>query len=289
MKRALLALALVLVACKNEPAKLHDAGISPTPEPCRVRTAEKLGFPFVHVCPTDGPGYWINATPIPCSAGEHESIRCPTVVAVSHPVAADPAPLPSTTAGMVDADTAARLCYFRMGGHLASRRERSRARDAMGLASIVVTESDAPEGRFRFSELPEWVFEEEGADCENGLPAETCHYGLFPSGVPSTAVAWDALRECSAAYVATKPDGLGRVHVGERCPGSALGDAGADLGCALASLAVDPHGTPSAATFRLHCATKPIGAHAKAVDESTAAYRCVVPENALGTFDLPHR
>lgn len=288
--------ALVVFGCRDKsalPASEAGAPIaSATAPPCTPRSAEKLGFPFVRICAPGRAGFWINAAPMGCSAGEHDEIHCPSVTALAHPVGEKPAPLRSAMAALVDKDSAARLCYFRKGGHLATRDERAAARAAMGLATVLVTESESESGRFRFDEIPEWVFEETGEACENGLPAETCHFGWYPAAARSPAVAWDAVRECDARFVAAQPSGIARARIGEACPSPPLAFDGGDrapLPCALASPAAAEHGADSSAAFLLSCAGPRPRVHPKTEDKDTAAYRCVIPESALGTFDVPGR
>lgn len=286
--------ALVFLGCRDKhdphevPIAIESGAPSATVTACTPRSAEKLGFPFVRICPPGKRGFWINAAPMGCSAGEHDSIHCPWVTAVAHPASADPAPLRSAMAALVDKDSAARLCYFRMGGHLASREERVAARAAMGLATVLVTESESETGRFRFDEVPEWVFEESGDACENGLPADTCHFGWYPTAARSPAIPWDAVRECDARFVASRPSGVARSHLGDACPSAPLAFDGGDrasLPCALAS----PASVESPASFLLACGGPHPRVHPTTEDKDTAAYRCVIPESALGTFDVPGR
>ncbi len=302
MKRLALALAFGFVAAcdrttpspetkarENDAAAMATAPAAPA---CTPRSAEKLGFPFLRICPPGEAGFWINAAPMGCSAGDHDSIRCPLVTAVAHPARQPGAAIPSSAAAVIDAETAARLCYFRMGGHLASRAERAKARAAAGLVTVLVTESESAAGRFGFDELPEWVFEESGASCENALPSESCHTGLYPSTARSAAVPWTAVRACEATFGARRPDGLSLVALGERCPSPPLaldGGALATVPCALRSAATDPNGIPSPAAFTFACRRPAPSAHPEGVAPDVAAYRCVIPENALGTFDVPGR
>lgn len=292
MKTARLALAaLALLSCrdKSTPLAIESGAPSATANApsCTPRTAEKLGFPFVRICPPGRPGFWINAAPMGCSAGEHDTIHCPWVTAVAHPIGANPAPLRSAMAAVVDKESASRLCYFRMGGHLASRDERTAARAVMGLATVLVTESESETGRFRFDEVPEWVFEESGDACENGLPAETCHFGWYPTSARSPAIPWDAVRECDARFVAQQPGGVARSRIGEACPSSPLAFDGGDRAALPCALASPSDGSPAA--FLLACSGPHPRVHPKTEDKDTAAYRCVIPESALGTFDVPGR
>jgi hypothetical protein len=291
------AFALLLCGCDKpaspKPAPSASAS-SAAPTPCTPRSAEKLGFPFVRICPPGEAGFWINAAPMGCSAGEHDSIRCPQITALSHAVRPGAAPLPSTMAAVIDKDTAARLCFMRMGGHLATRAERSKARAAMGLATVLVTESDTTSVRFHFDEVPEWVFEESGEQCANALPGATCHFGWFPAESKGPGIPWPAVRSCQAQFHEMPPAGVPLVDVGGGCPSVALfgADAGAGLRplpCGLRSPAFGALGVPSTAAFTLSCAPPVARTHPEGEDKDTAAYRCVLAESALGTFDVPGR
>ena len=280
--------ALLALGCR------HREEPRPTPAPtaaakvsCTPRTAEKLGIPFVRVCPPGEPGFWINAAPMGCSAGEHEGIRCPPTTPIGHPVGTG-GPLHSSLAAVTDHDTAARLCYFRMGGHVASRAERSKAR-AAGLATVLVTESDASPVRFRLEEAPEWVTEEGGEACENGLPSATCHFGWFPSTSRSTAIRWPQVRACDARFVAPPPADTALAPLGSGCAAATWTwppDGGSvALPCALKSPARNDRGEPVSAAFTFSCVAPVARTHPEGQDVDTAAYRCVLPESALGTFD----
>ncbi len=282
--------ALALLGCREEKAAPQPVASATAAAPtCTVRSAEKLGFPFLRVCPPGEPGFWINAAPMGCSAGEHESVPCPHVTAIAHPVSSDPAPIASAIAALTDKETAARVCFMRLGGHLASRDERSKAQHAMGLASVLVTESDTADPRFHFEELAEWVVEESGEECANGLPTANCHFGWFPSRSHGAAVRWASLRECSARFGVAPATAV----LGGGCPAGSWSwppDAQArDLPCALRSPAIDARARPSDASFSIACVAPTARAHPEEQDKDLAAYRCVLPESALGTFDLPGR
>jgi hypothetical protein len=294
---AVAVIALLLCRCDKpatpKPAPIASATAEAAPL-CTPRSAEKLGFPFVRICPPGEAGFWINAAPMGCSAGEHETIRCPQITALSHGVRPGPAPLASTMAAVIDKETAARLCFMRMGGHLATRAERSKARAAMGLATVLVTESDTASVRFHFDEVPEWVFEESGEQCANGLPGATCHFGWYPASSKGPGIPWAAVRSCQAQFLDTPPAGVPLIDVGGACPSAALfgADGGAGmrpLPCGLRSPAFGALGVPSTAAFTLSCAAPGVRPHPEGEDKDTAAYRCVVPQSALGTFDLPGR
>ena len=288
--------AMAALGCGRDRSRQGTPSASATtpPVPCTVRSAEKLGFPFLRVCPPGEPGFWINAAPMGCSGGEHDTVPCPPVTAIAHAVSKDHAPIASSIAALTDKETAARVCFMRMGGHLASRAERSKAQHAMGLASVLVTESSVAANRFRFEELPEWVVEESGEECATGLPAATCHFGWFPSTSRGTALNWENLRECNARYAPGPGTGpMPYISIGGGCSAATWSwpaDGGTSaLPCQLRSPATDERGAPVAAVFSIACTAPQPRAHPATPDKDLAAYRCVLPESALGTFDLPGR
>lgn len=280
-------------ASASATATTVTATSGPAP-PCTPRTAEKLGLPFVRVCPPGEPGFWIGATPMACSGGDHDAMRCPTVTAIGHPVSTSPLPIRPTTAQLIDAETAARVCFYRMGGHVASRAERVKARHGLGLATVLVTESDSAAQRFRFAELPEWVSEEPGERCENQEPMKTCHFGWYPAESRSPGVPWANMRACQAVFHAVPPADLPLVALGSGCAAPTWSWAEAPgserpLPCGLHTPAGHAPGTRGDAAFALACRAPALHPHPVGEDKNTAAYRCVLPASALGAYDLPGR
>ena len=290
--------AAALLGCRGDRRRLPspDKSAAPAKAACKARTAEKIGIPFVHVCPPGADGFWISAVPIGCSEGDHETVRCPKTMPLSHPVRADAGPLTAVYAAMVEKETAQRMCFMRMGGRLPSRAERSRARDVMGLATVMVTESESRADRFELTELPEWVVEEARAECETpGVAGPECVFGWFPFETRSPFVPWANLRVCEARFAERAPPGLALTEIGKGCSAptwSWTADGGAGLRalpCAARSPARGPLGAPSEAVFTVACARPEATGHPADEDKDSAAYRCVVPPSALGTFDLPRR
>jgi hypothetical protein len=85
--------AILALGCKDDAG---NRGVPPAPvASCHRAFGEKLGVPFVRVCPDDLPGvirtpFWIAAAPIGCTGGEHGTIACPPVVALAPPRGSDP-------------------------------------------------------------------------------------------------------------------------------------------------------------------------------------------------------
>lgn len=256
---------------------------------CAPRVAEKLGVRFVEVCGGEAQApFWISVAPMTCSAGEHETIDCPSVT----PLLAGDSPVPMTArrVAVVDAVSAHRLCALRFAGHVATRAELERARSVLGLGALVVAEQRSPAGAFRFEPLPEWTAD--GA-CENpSKPGRNCRFARWPrADAPHAPMA--EIRDCDARRVDPTDRAGVRVALGGRCAapnwrwsGSAAGGALDELPCAvhLPDVAMPAAG---AADFRLSC--RPPDAQpprAPAIGGADiAAFRCVVPSWALATFD----
>ena len=259
------------------------------PEGCRLRFGEKLGIPYVWVCrPGEPGGFWITATVHACSAGSHESIRCPvtTPVGALRETSTSTSIEPRTTA-LVDKAAALRTCGLRMGGRLPTRAERVRAREVLGLATVMVTESPGEAAAFRFAELPEWVTAE---PCDNPNIVGSCDIGWYPSDAPSSGVPWKHLRACR--FTRSEAVAVGTVELGDACPVTGWkwnpGEASQPLPCRIHDPSRTAAGERSAASFTVACrppSEQDVLEHPPEVPTETAAYRCVLPEAALGTFD----
>lgn len=269
-------------ACAEEPTASKKDAEGPSTAACTQRTTERLGIPFVKVCPQDLASigaafepFWIAAAPLGCSAGEHEELRCPSVVGLEHPAVGEsrtPRVLESRLAAVVDANVAQTVCFMRFAGRLATREERARAEAAMGMASVMVAQQGT---HFDYVTLGEWVTD---APCTT-TTAEGCGAARYPSG-SRAPIPWGALASCKAtplAAGATTP----LLAIGEGCPAPefAWTDASATLPCAMRS----PAGRPSVVGFSLSC-RPPVGERHPDDDvEKTAAFRCVIPEVAILT------
>jgi len=246
---------------------------------CDSRTTEKLGVPFSKLCPGDVPAggpsftpFWISAQPLNCSAGEHETLRCPYVAPLHHPAPGETrAPLspPAIRATVLEASTAQGWCYMRFAGRLPTREERARAEVSLGLAAVVVEASAGDPLHFAFSRLAEWVTE---GPCETPTVA-SCKVGMYPSG-GRRPIPWDSMLSCSAAPLTGDAGAL--LDVGESCPAPGFDWAASQgkLPCAVrSSVARAP-----VLGFALTCkAPFPPGPHPADDLEKTAAVRCVMP------------
>jgi len=231
---------------------------------------EKLGVPFVRVCPADLPNVittplWIAAAPIGCTSGEHETVPCPPVLALlaGHDV------IEPRTAQLIEAAFAHRTCALRFGGRLPTTRERAQAQAALGLDTILVAEPADRSRRLR--RLPEWTT---ATPCTDpSTITRDCRPSTYPASATSD-LAWSELRSCRAS--ARPAAGALVVEPGDRCP-----PTGPSLPpCLLRSPATGP--APDRA-FALACRELD-AAEAVHPDESSArlaAFRCVVPEGTL--------
>ena len=158
-----LVLASVVVGCnrQHELPLEREGGVTAA---CTPSVAQKLDVTFVQLCERREPGaplqpsFWISATPIGCSAGEHDTLRCPPVTAVAKPRADGRRVVPAASrlAAVVESETAHKICTMRFAGRLPTREERVRARGELGFASVVVEEATEV-GGYRTRELAEWT------------------------------------------------------------------------------------------------------------------------------------
>jgi len=222
--------------------------------PCVPRAREKLGVRFVEVC---AKGFFISAAPLACSAEESQSAACDPVTALESSPLGGPGKNRHVDARVTDAATAARLCETRFGGRLPTPEEREQARRSLGLVSLQVREEPGPFARLRFDELPEWV-------------AEGGRVTRSPDPVARPRTAGEVLLGCVAEPAMPQARW---VPIGEACderpaeggvrsPNCALGLAG---GSARFELGCDPQHAVTSRSLPEH-----------------AAFRCVVPERALG-------
>ncbi|MCC6215695.1 MAG: hypothetical protein IT376_12595 [Polyangiaceae bacterium] len=281
-----LGLGAALAGCRGAerveagPAPSASAGPAHTAADCDPRVTEKLGVPFSKLCSPDLPGlgvdfapFWIAAQPLSCSAGEHETIRCPDVTPLNQPAPGEtraPLPAPSTLAAVVEANLAQSWCYMRFAGRLPTREERVRAELALGLTAVTVTHSGSDPLHFGLGRIAEWVTEE---PCDAPTVSK-CRVGMHPSGERS-AIPWDGLVACAATPLVADA-GLPLVALGESCPapGLELGVGPSRLPCGIRS-AAERALLPG---FALDCrAVPPGGRHPPDEPATTAAVRCVMP------------
>ncbi len=234
--RSLLPLAigsgLALFACRgSETLSAPDATTlaeSPSAPACVAELREKLGVPFLHVCPAKRPGakslpseaiapFWMSTTPITCSRGDHDNVRCAPAVILTRPRLSDPPSLAEVTsplAMVVEADIAHQICTMRFGGRLPTRKERSFVRETSGFATTIVT---ARSDGHRVSELVEWVTEK---PCDQPtILGPDCAARTYPwdatAGIP-----WASLVRCEGSALRNPVERV-VVDVGAECPSSA--------------------------------------------------------------------
>jgi len=270
------------------------AGGSGADTPCTPRVGEKLGLRFVEVCasssaavlgvaPEDDrplPAFWIAAAPIPCSAGAHETLDCPTVTAL------EASPVPSrfknqpVQAAVIDAQTAHRLCTLRFGGRLPTAAEREQARHVLGLVSLAVSELPEPRGSIALDELPEWTADGDCASSPSTLAAG-CRVSQLPPILSRHRPENDRLLSCEAT---TADPSLERVPVGGACPGAARDGERIRPSCAVRV----PH-PGFDTTFALLCRRPPAAPRGTVAGPAPAdaAFRCVLPEHAIARLGEP--
>jgi hypothetical protein len=254
---------------------------------CVPRVGEKLGVRFVEVCATSTkafsdaerhpeielPAFWIAATPLPCSRGEHETVACERVTALETGAGGDPGANRTVNALVVDGVSAHRTCALRFGGRLPTPLEREQARQVLALVTLRVRETEP--GRVQLDDLPEWV--EEG-DCAAGpsKPGPGCRISPFPPVVTRPRGSSDVLLACTAAI---SESGARAVPIGESCGARRDGQRGPE--CVV--------GVPgTTAQFELSCEAPPPAQRApRQAEPELAAFRCAVPASALGRVEPP--
>lgn len=254
---------------------------------CSGRIAEKLGVRFVEVCGGhDQDPFWVSVAPMPCSAGEHETIACPNVTPLL--ASRTPVSLASRRVALVDGFTAHRLCALRFAGQVASHAQLERAREALGLAAVVVSERAVPAPEFHFEVLPEWTAE---GRCDNpSVPGADCRFSRWP-GAETRNAPMAAIRACDARHARRDDATRVRLGVGGSCP---VGDRAADrdsgaareLPCAIGVARSTETGVGDA-DFVLACRAPGATPPRAPADEGAdlAGFRCVVPTWSLATFE----
>lgn len=280
------------LGCRSEPSPSRaDARVealaqaSPPSSVCVPRIAETIGVSFLRVCPSQlAPGvdtapFWISVIPMGCSAGEHETVRCPPVVALVQPRLSDPQALRSASsqlAAVVESDIAHKICTMRFAGRLPTGPERALARTALGLSSALVTESQDV-GGYRLQELPEWVTE---TACEQPtVLGPECGVRGFPSDATAT-IAWDRVTKCEVKPLAAL-DGRALIGIGGDCAISRTAAEGGllrDVPCAVRGPAADPRGRRDAAVALACHPREPAPARLSGLATDVAAFRCVIAE-----------
>jgi hypothetical protein len=261
------------------------AQAAPPETPCTPRVGEKLGVRFVEVCASDTsrfadaeahaaqalPTFWIAATPLPCSQGEHDTVACDPVTALEASPLEGPGKNRALDALVVDATVAHRLCTLRFGGRLPSPLEREQARHVLGLASLLVREGSGSFATLWLDDLPEWVAE---GDCATtpAKPGPGCRITQFPPVLARPRSVGDKLLACIAEPAR---EGARAVAIGGECS-----ERPSEGGVRSPDCAVRVPG--STAAFELGCEEETRTGAARPQPEQ-AALRCVLPETALGT------
>lgn len=288
MKLGGLAAVALVLGCRGRAEPRPDASTPSSPSECQPEIKEKLGVPFLRVCPSgamraeSSPPIWLSMTPIPCAKGEHDNVRCPDTIALTQPrEGVDPAALhPSTTllAAVIEVDIAHKICSMRFGGRLPTHRERALAREAVGATSITVAgdvyRADSP--GYRVTELSEWVTE---VPCEQPTSlGPECKPHAFPTDA-SAAIAWNTLVSCEARPLNPTEPVPFLFEVGSDCPGGReRGDASAELRCALHGPVADARSRTTVA-YALRCSeSRPTPPRLAPDSTDVAAFRCALPQ-----------
>ena len=245
--------------------------------------AEKLGIPFLRVCPAELAAgvalapFWVSVVPMGCSAGAHDTVRCPPVVTLAQPRLADPPGFRSASsqlAAVVESDTAHAICAMRFAGRLPTRAERALLRAALGMSSVLVTESNEI-GGYRLQEVPEWVTE---IACDQPtILAPECGVRGFPSDATPT-IPWELVTPCEPTPLAAL-DARAIIGIGGECPASRKeGAALRDLPCVVRGPAADTRGRRDAAISLVCHPRAPAPERLSGLAPDVAAFRCVIPE-----------
>lgn len=253
---------------------------------CTPSVAEKLGVTFVQTCERRDTGggptrasFWISTTPMGCSAGEHDTLRCPPVVAVATPRPDGRSIVPgaSRLAAVVESETAHKICTMRFAGRLPTREERVRARVELGFASVVVAEASEI-GGYRTRELAEWTTDR-ACDHPTVLDA-ACGAGRFPWAA-SPNVPWRNVVACDqrAADALDGRRGRSIMDVNGDCTLAPDARDRADrreLPCLLQISAERPN--EGATRVVLTCSPPNAPPRHADLAADVAAFRCVIPE-----------
>lgn len=287
-----LALALDLFGCsRSDRAAKRAAGSAPAddaraPGSCAEGTTERLGVPFLRVCPRSLAGaeapapYWISAVPIACAKGSHDTVRCPPVVSFAELPPDDAGHsrgASSLLAAVVEADTAHKICTMRFGGRLPTRAERALALESLGLATVLVLDS-LEVGGARLRQLAEWVTI--APSDHPTLLSPDAGLGRFPAEA-SAVIPWKRAMSCAPTTVAQGGARREVIGVDGDCPASEWShDAGRerDLPCLVGVPRAEGDARPQRA-FALRCdAPGPPPANASDSVETVAAFRCVLAQ-----------
>ncbi len=245
---------------------------------CAWRTGEKLGIAFAEICtppsapkgplgesPDDVAPFWMSAAPLPCSRGSRGTIDCPVATSILTARSRAKDVLEPRSVTLVDGKTAYGVCGMRFGGRLPTRAERELARYAASVTTLVsIKEPGEPEPRI--GELPEWT---QVGDCTNpSQPDEGCRLVIFPPVLTWERSKQSVLQACGASFAPAWLETA--IQPGAPCVGGT---------CTVRIL---PALQPEA--FELTCEPAPVTATQSSARPKVelAAFRCVLPESALG-------
>lgn len=248
------------------------------PPSCVWRTGEKLGVAFAEICtprtappglleetPSGAASFWMSAAPLACSLGAHDTVNCPVTTSIlsAHSKAKDV--LEPRAVAVVDGETAYGVCGMRFGGRLPTRAERELARYSASVATLVsMREAGKPEPWV--GELPEWT---QVGDCTSpSRPDKSCQLAIFPPVLTHQRSKESVPQSCRASFAPKKTKNA--IQPGAPCVGGT---------CTVRIL---PALRPEA--FQLTCRPSPVDATQTSVEPKAerAAFRCVLPESALG-------
>lgn len=247
-------------------------------ESCAWRTGEKLGVAFAEICtaasapkglleesPADVAPFWMSAAPLPCSRRSRGTVDCPVATSILSARSRAKDVLEPRRVTLVDGDTAYGVCGMRFGGRLPTRAERELARYSAAVATLVSIKEPS-ESAPRIAELPEWT---QVGECTNpSQPDEGCRLVIFPPVLTRERTKDSVLQACQASFAPSWIESA--IQPGAPCAG------GACTVRILPALRLE--------AFELTCrATRAGAAEGSARPKvQRAAFRCVVPESALG-------
>jgi hypothetical protein len=246
---------------------------------CAWRTGEKLGIAFAEICtppsvakgllvesPDDVAPFWMSAAPLPCSLGSGGTIDCPVATSILSARSRAKDVLEPRAVAVIEGETAYGVCGMRFGGRLPTRAERELARYSAAVATLVsVKEPGEPEPWI--GELPEWT---QVGDCTNpSQPDEGCRLVIFPPVLTRQRTKHSVLQWCRASFAPAWIESA--IQVGAPCVG---GTCTVRIMPALWPEAFELTCEPARVTATQASATGP--------KVEQAAFRCVLPESALG-------
>jgi hypothetical protein len=245
---------------------------------CAWRTGEKLGVGFAEICtapsapkglleesPADVAPFWMSAAPLACSRGRRGRVDCPVATSILSARSRAKDALRPRSVALVDGETAYGVCGMRFGGRLPTRGERELARYSASVATLV-SMKEPGEAEPWIGELPEWT---QVGECTNpSQPDEGCRLVIFPPVLTRERSEESVLQACRASFAPGWIESA--IQPGAPCVGGS---------CTVRIL---PAFRPEA--FELTCRPTRSGAKQASAEPKAerAAFRCVVPESALG-------